>query len=114
MKTNIEKAAEYNFPKTNTFYKLRQDGFIKGANWASSESSKDYDIWKRYYSAIFISVKFMGIWWEFWSEYRTLGDDSMELFREVKNKYIKKLKNRDFRMRLHYPDDIRYIKNKKI
>lgn len=110
-KSKIEIAAETKFPKSNTCYKLRQNGFVEGANWAISEAAKNhkYEIWKRNFTAIFISVKFMGIWFEFWSEYVVIGDDATDFFQEVKQKYIKKFKNKDFRMRLIYPNDSRLI-----
>lgn len=68
------------------------------------------NIWATDYSTIMISKKFLGIWWEFWSEpYHYYFDNQTEHFKYVRDKYIKKFKGKPFRMRLYYPDQIRNI-----
>lgn len=57
------------------------------------------------YTTILISVKFLGCFWEFWSENITFGDDSTEFLQCVRDKYKRKFKNRKFKMRLYYPDE---------
>lgn len=64
---------------------------------------------KQNYVTILISVKFLGIWWEFWSERIMIGDDPNGFFRYVRDKYRKKFKK--FRMRLYYPDDYYEVTN---
>jgi hypothetical protein len=60
---------------------------------------------KKDYSTILISRKYFGIWFEFWSEYPTMGDDKGEFFRTVREKYRNKWNGEEFRMRLFFSDD---------
>ena len=59
---------------------------------------------KQDYTAIFIAVKFLGIYWEFWSEYRYM-EDPVEFFQRTRDRYMVKFGGKKFRMRLCYPDD---------
>lgn len=63
----------------------------------------DNNIWKQNYSHITISVKFLGIYWEIWSERYVFCDGYSENFQQVKEKYRKKFGKRKFKMTLHYP-----------
>jgi hypothetical protein len=60
------------------------------------------DVFKENYTAIFVSVKFLGLYWEFWSERPVIGDDHAEFFRTTRDRYRKKWPNREFKMRLYY------------
>lgn len=71
------------------------------------------NIWKQDYTNIFISVKFLGIYWEFWQETYYFGDSQEEFFHIIKDKYNKKFKNREFKMRLYYPNKDYVINQKK-
>lgn len=52
-----------------------------------------------------ISKKIFGIWLECWSEQKIIGDNDAVFFRETRDKYRKKFNNKEFRMRLYYPDE---------
>lgn len=53
-----------------------------------------------------IAVKFCGIYFEFWSERLTMGDNDADFFRAVRDKYRKKFNGKTFRMTLVYPSEI--------
>lgn len=57
------------------------------------------------FTSILISKKVFGLWVEFWSEYKVMGDDDSEFFQSVRDKYKIKFKGKPFRMRLYYPCD---------
>jgi hypothetical protein len=73
--------------------------------------SRDNTVFNQSYSAILISVKFLGTYWEFWSEYPIFGDDLTDFFRTTRDKYRAKFGKRDFIMRLHYRDEIYHYRN---
>lgn len=70
------------------------------------------DIWKQNYTHILISVKFLGIYWELWSEMYIFGETPDEFFHSIKNKYKTKFGKREFNMKLIYPSHSYNIKNK--
>ena len=61
------------------------------------------NIWKQNYSHITISVKFLGIYWEFWSENYMFVFSQSEFVDKVKEKYRKKFGKRSFKITFHYP-----------
>lgn len=73
-----------------------------------------YEPFIQKYTAIFISVKFLGFFWEFWSENIIIGDDRIEFFRNTREKYKKKFKNKKFKMRLYYPNEYYLIENENL
>jgi hypothetical protein len=60
-------------------------------------------IWKQSFTHIIISVRFLGLNWEFWSESRVFGDDDSEFIEFVKTKYKRKFGTRSFTIRPVYP-----------
>ena len=72
------------------------------------------DLYSQRFTSILISVKFMGIWWEFWQENVTIGDESKEFFQEVKRQYKRKFGDKPFKMRLYYPSEDFVISNNSV
>lgn len=69
--------------------------------------------WKRNFTSIIISRKFLGIWWDLWSVRLVPGDDPGKVFQETKNHYSRKWNGGQFKMRLYYGID-EYVVNKKV
>lgn len=74
----------------------------------------EQDLYSQRFTSILISVKFLGIWWEFWQENISLGDNSKEFFQEVKRQYMRKFGNRTFKMRLYYPNEDFVVSNNSV
>lgn len=70
----------------------------------------EYNIWKQNYCRINVSVKFIGIWWEFWSYPYLYGLTYNQHFENVKLHCINKFGKKQFKMRLVYPDIVMNIK----
>ena len=54
---------------------------------------------------ILIAVKFMGIYWEIYSERNYDNLPPEEFFQKTRDRYRNKLSYKPFRMRLHYQDE---------
>jgi hypothetical protein len=61
------------------------------------------NVWKQSFTHINIGVKFLGIYWEMWSENKIFGEEDDNFIQEVKTKYKRKFGDRSFYIRPVYP-----------
>ena len=72
------------------------------------------NIFSQRFTSILISKKICGVWVEFWSEQKVMGDNDTEFFQSVRDKYKTKFNDKPFRMRLYYPNEFFEVTNKTV
>ena len=67
-------------------------------------------IWSKEFDYINISVKYFGIWFEFWQEIPLPNEVKSDFLQRIKTEYIIKFKNRDIQFTFVYKPYVYTIK----
>jgi hypothetical protein len=65
---------------------------------------EENNVWKQSFTHVCIGVKFLGIFWEFWIEPKSLGEDDSYFIEKIKSKYKRKFGDKSFYIRPVYPN----------